>query len=119
MFEAIDWPDNMKPSRSPIHLTNEHEVVASPETIWSLLTDPDAWPSFYPGVEHVELLGGCTSLQLGTAFETNLATQDVSAVVKEFDPITRIAWYGGPKASKQSMAYHAWIITPTLTGTHL
>ena len=40
MFEAIDWPGGMTPSRSPIHFTNEREVEASPETIWSLLTDP-------------------------------------------------------------------------------
>ncbi len=49
MFEAIHWPEGMTPSRSPIHFTNEGEVKASPGTIWSLLTDPQAWPSFYPG----------------------------------------------------------------------
>jgi hypothetical protein len=57
VFEAINWPADMTPSRSPIHFTNELEVEASPETIWSLLVDPTAWPAFYPGVEHV--LKGC------------------------------------------------------------
>lgn len=66
MYEAIKWPEDMSPSRSPIHFTNELEVAASPETIWSLLVDPVAWPSFYPGVEHVELLEGHRSLRLGT-----------------------------------------------------
>lgn len=33
MFEAIHWPDDMKPSRSPIHFTNELTAAASPETI--------------------------------------------------------------------------------------
>ena len=119
MFEAIMWPDEMKPSRSPIHFTNELEVAASPETIWHLLTDPKAWPLFYPGVQHVALLDGHTAFTLGTRFETNLAGQDVAASVQEFDPITRIAWGGGPKADKASVAYHAWIITPTLKGVHL
>ncbi len=119
MFEAINWPEDMKPSRCPIHFTNEHEVAAAPDTIWSLLTDPEAWPRFYPGVQHVEMLDGHTALQLDTRFETNLAGQDVSASVTEFEPTTRIAWFGGPKASRESVAYHAWIITPTLTGTHL
>ena len=119
MFEAINWPDAMKPSRSPIHFTNELEVAASPETIWSLLTDPAAWPRFYPGVKHVELLDGHRSLRLGTRFETNLAGQDVFASVAEFEPMTRIAWSGGPKASNESRAYHAWIITPRANGTHL
>lgn len=119
MFEAINWPDGMKPSRSPIHFTNELEVAASPETIWSLLTDPEAWPSFYPGVAHVELLDGHRSLRLSTRFETNLAGQDVFASVQEFEPIARIAWGGGPTAAAESRAYHAWIITPTLNGTHL
>jgi uncharacterized protein YndB with AHSA1/START domain len=119
VFEAIDWPEDMTPSRSPIHFTNELEVEASPETIWSLLVDPTAWPAFYPGVEHVQLLDGHDSLRLGTRFETNLAGQDVFASVQEFEPMTRIAWGGHPKASEVSKAYHAWIITPTLKGCHL
>ncbi|WP_342240359.1 SRPBCC domain-containing protein [Inquilinus sp. OTU3971] len=119
MFEAIRWPDDMKPSRSPIHFTNELRVAVAPETIWALLTDPEAWPSFYPGVRHVDLLGGHTSFQLGTRFETNLAGQDVHASIQECEPITRIAWGGGPIADKASTAYHAWIITPVPSGTHL
>jgi uncharacterized protein YndB with AHSA1/START domain len=119
MYEAIKWPEDMAPSRSPIHFTNELEVAATPAMIWSLLIDPEAWPSFYPGVEHVELLDGHRSLRLGTRFETNLAGEDVYASVQEFEPMSRIAWGGGPKASRKSRAYHAWIITPTRTGTHL
>lgn len=107
------------PSRSPIHFTNEREVGASSETIWALLTDPEAWPTFYPGVEHVQLLDDSGSFRLGTRFETNLAGQDVLGSVQEFEPMTRIAWGGGPKASAASRAYHAWILTPTATGTHL
>ncbi|MER9924866.1 SRPBCC family protein [Mesorhizobium sp. M0048] len=98
MFEAIKWPADLTPSRSPIHFTNELEVAASAETIWSLLVDPAAWPGFYPGVEHVQLLDGHESLRLGTRFETNLAGQDVFASVQEFEPMTRIAWGGYPKA---------------------
>jgi hypothetical protein len=29
MFEAIKWPADMVPSRSPIHFTNELEVAVS------------------------------------------------------------------------------------------
>ena len=65
------------------------------------------------------MLGGAESLQFGTRFETNLAGQDVAASVEEFEPFTRIAWFGGPKASLDSVAYHAWIITPTTKGCHL
>ncbi len=119
MYETIKWPAEMTPSRSPIHFTNELEVAASPETIWSLLVDPAAWASFYPGVEHVQILDGHTSLRLGTRFETNLAGQDVFASVQEFEPMTRIAWGGYPKAAEASKAYHAWIITPTANGCHL
>lgn len=119
MFEAIRWPDAMKSSRSPIHFTNEREAAVRPETIWSLLTDPAAWPTFYPGVTHVDLLDRHTALQRGTRFETNLAGQDVLAAVEEFEPMVRIAWGGGPKADPASVAYHAWIITPTPAGTHL
>ena len=118
-FEAIKWPEDMAPSHCPIHFTNELEVAVSPETIWSLLVDPEAWPSFYPGVEHVHLFDGHKSLLLGTQFETNLAGQDVLGSVQEFEPMTRIAWGGCPKISEASRAYHAWIITPTPNGCHL
>lgn len=118
-WEAIRWRDDMAPSRCPIHFTNEREVLASPESIWSLLIDPGAWPKFYPGVEHVELINGDNSLGPATPFETNLAGQDVLVTVEEFEPFRRIAWYGGPKDSEESKAYHAWIITPTPTGCHL
>jgi uncharacterized protein YndB with AHSA1/START domain len=119
LFEVIRWPADMTPSRSPIHFTNELEVAVSPETIWSLLVDPKAWSRFYPGVKDVELLDGHELLRAGTRFETNLAGQDVAASVQEFDPISRIAWGGGPKTSTDSTAYHAWIITPTSCGCHL
>lgn len=119
MFEAIKWPADMTPSRSPIHFTNELEVAVSPETIWALLVDTTTWHRFYPGVNEVELMDGHEMLQAGTRFETNLAGQDVYASVQEFEPISRIAWGGGPKASKESRAYHAWIITPTARGCHL
>jgi hypothetical protein len=119
MFEAINWPKDMRPSQSPIHFTNELEVPVSPETIWSLLVDTTVWPLFYPGVKEVKLLDGHKMLQAGVKFETNLAGQDVYASVQEFEPMTRIAWGGGPKSSLQSKAHHAWIITPTPGGCHL
>jgi hypothetical protein len=119
MFEAINWPAEMKPSRSPIHFTNELEVAVSTETIWSLLIDTITWPRFYPGVKQVELLDGHEMLQHGTRFETNLAGQDISASVQEFEPLTRIAWGGGPKVCSESRAYHAWIITPIAGGCHV
>jgi len=42
MYEAVKWPADMTPSRSPIHFTNELEVAVAPETIWALLVDPKA-----------------------------------------------------------------------------
>ncbi|MFI7347327.1 SRPBCC domain-containing protein [Streptomyces sp. NPDC049936] len=119
MFEAINWPADMTPSRSPIHFTNELEVAASPERIWSLLVDHRSWPEFYPGVQEVELLDDHESMSLGTRFETNLAGQDVFASVQEFEPVKRIAWGGYPKAAEGSKAYHAWILTPTPKGCHV
>jgi hypothetical protein len=32
-WEAIKWPEDMAPSRCPIHFTNERAIAASPETI--------------------------------------------------------------------------------------
>lgn len=119
MFEAIRWPDDMKPSRNPIHFTNELEAEAPPEAIWSTLIDVALWPSFYPNVSAVRLLDGATALALGTRFQAGLAGQDVVATVEEFEPFERIAWHGGPRNHPDATAYHAFIFTPTTTGTHL
>jgi hypothetical protein len=119
MFEIIKWPADMAPSRCQIHFTNELEVAVPPEAIWSLLVDPEAWPSIYPGVSHVQPLDGHHALRAATRFETNLAGQDVSTSVLEFEPMARIAWGGYPKVSEESKAYHAWIIPPVANGCHL
>ena len=120
MYEAINWPADMAPSKCPIHFTNELEVAASPETIWSLLTHPENWPSFYPNVTEVPvLLGGGTAFELGARFDASLIGLDVAATVTEFEPTKRLAWSGGPKTHPDSRAHHAWIITPTAGGTHL
>ncbi len=44
-FEAVRWPEEMAPSRSPIHFTNELEVEASAETIWSRSSIPKRGPA--------------------------------------------------------------------------
>jgi len=119
MFEVIRWPEEMLPSRNAIHFTNELDVDVSPEVIWSTLTDTSLWPAFYPNVSSVTLLDGATAFELGTRFEAGLAGLDVLATVAEYEPYERIAWYGGPKDHPDSTAYHAWIFTPTETGTHL
>jgi hypothetical protein len=119
MFEAIRWPDHMRPSRNPIHFTNELESNVSPGAIWSTLTDVALWPAFYPNVSNVRLLEGASTLELGTRFQAGLAGLDVIATVEEFEPFERIAWYGGPKEHPDATAYHAFIFTRTATGTHM
>lgn len=119
MFEAIRWPDEMKPSRNPIHFTNELEADVSPGAIWSVLTDVSLWPVFYPNVSGVRLLDGASTLEEGTRFEAGLAGQDVVATVTEYEPFERISWYGGPKDHPEATAYHGFIFTPTAAGTHL
>lgn len=112
MFEAIRWPDDMRPSRNPIHFTNELEADAPLEAVWSVLTDVALWPDFYPNVSGVRLLDGATALQLGTRFEAGLAGQDVVATVEEYARFERIAWHGGPRAYPDATAYHAFVFTP-------
>ena len=119
MFEAIHWPDEMKPSRNPIHFTNELEVDVSPEAVWSVLTNASLWPAFYPNVSAVRLLDGATGFKLGARFQAGLAGQDVVATVTEYEPFERIAWYGGPTDHPGSTAYHAFIFTPNDVGAHL
>ena len=93
MYEAIKWPEDMTPSRSPIHFTNELVVAASPETIWSPLVDPTAWPSFYPGVERVQLLDGHESLLLGTRFQLGRARRLRVGSGVRTDDAHRLGWW--------------------------
>jgi uncharacterized protein YndB with AHSA1/START domain len=118
MFEIINWPEELKPSRSPLHFTNELEIKASPETLWSMVTDTSLWPQFYPGVREVTQSDGENILRLGSEFETTMLEQHIRCTVQEFEPMTRIGWGGGP-VGEDCRAYHAWIFTPTANGTHI
>jgi uncharacterized protein YndB with AHSA1/START domain len=42
------------------------EIEAPPEIVWSILTDPNQWPHWFPGIEAVS---NVTSNQVGGTFE--------------------------------------------------
>lgn len=118
MFEVINWPNGLEPSRSPLHFTNELEVKASTETIWAMILDTTVWPQFYPGVGEVKTSEPDHRLRLGSEFETTMLEQHIRCTVQEFEPLKRIGWGGGP-IGEDCRAYHAWIFTATANGTHI
>ena len=113
----IDWPERYNPARTPIHVRNELASPAAPELIWAWLVRVTLWPSWYPNSRNVRIDGGyCTDLSKGCAFTWHTFGVDIRSTVLEFEPPHRVAWNAFGIGVD---AYHAWLITPTSTGSHV
>ena len=96
MFEAIHWPDDMKPSRSPIHFPNELEIAASPETVYRVWTTRTGewWaprPYTTPGVELDLRPGGIGRMDMRSPDGTDMPN---AGVFLEVVPNRRLVFTG-------------------------
>ena len=92
---AIQWPEDMTPSRSPIHFTNEREVEGvTRDDLVSAHRSSRLGPASTRESNTCSCSTGKRRSASGTRFETNLAGQDVSATVQEFEPMDahRLGW---------------------------
>src|SRR5215210_4112402 len=68
-------------------------IKASPETIWSILTDAPNYPAWDPGVDRIE--GRIAPGQQITAYTKLSPNRAFPAKVTEFVPGQRMTWTGG------------------------
>jgi hypothetical protein len=68
-------------------------IKASPETIWSILTDAPNYPAWDPGVDRIE--GRIAPGEQITAYTKLSPNRAFPAKVTEFVPNQRMTWTGG------------------------
>lgn len=112
--ENIVYPVQFEPANSPVFVHNEIRINASPECVWSWLTDAASWPEWYFNAANVELLyQEGRYLEKGSSFKWKTFGNTLKSEIKEYMPYERLAWLAtGPGIN----AYHAWLIIPTPEG---
>ena len=112
----IRWPDRYAPSRAPVHVSNEIDAAAPPESVWAWLIDVERWPTWYPNASNVVFADGAAQLSLRIAFKWRTFGVAIRSTVVEFESYDRIAWNAFGLGVD---AYHAWLLTATPRGTHI
>jgi uncharacterized protein YndB with AHSA1/START domain len=117
MQTSIHWPERYAPGKTPVHVRNEIETSAPPEVVWAWLLRASRWPSWYPNSHNVRINQGLSAdLALGAHFTWRTFGVGIRSTVVECVPCERIAWNAHGLGVD---AYHAWLITPSGTGSHV
>lgn len=111
--EAIRWPAEFEPARSPVHVVNRIEAAVPPALVWDRLIAAARWPDWYANSSKVRIAGDAFSLSAGCSFTWRTFGVDLVSRVEEFVPEERIAWTA---KSFGVWAYHAWLITAAPQG---
>ena len=110
----INWPEEYQPADADFYVHNKLQINATPEQIWELLIQAENWPDWYEGMTNVQVLdskGGMIMENGNLKFST--MGQDFEAVIREFEPYSRLGW---ETINKDLRAYHAWLIIPNENG---
>lgn len=114
--DEINWPRQYEPEGATFYLRNQIYIAASPQTIWDVLIEAEAWPEWYEGAYNVDLPGDATRLGAGMAFTWRTMGQNFTTDVVEFEPPYRMGWESRKSSIK---AYHAWLISPVEGGSRV
>lgn len=110
----IHWPDGYVPEKAELFAHNDIYIEALPELVFETLIDAKAWPTWYPNSTNVRILTGEDVLGPGCRFTWSTFGLEVYSVVEEFEPQSRIGWYGRAPGIE---AYHTWLLVPRGIGT--
>jgi uncharacterized protein YndB with AHSA1/START domain len=114
---TIRWPEHYHPRNSSVHVRNEIDITAAPETVWAWLIRAERWPAWYENSANVRFIEGRSpDLALGTRFNWKTFGVGIDSRVQEFVPYERIAWNG---VAMGIDVYHAWLIVKTADGCHV
>jgi carbon monoxide dehydrogenase subunit G len=95
---------------APVTSTRELKIEATPEAVWSLLTDINNWPSWNTAVSRARLHGAFVP---GSVFRWKSGGSSIVSTLKEVEEPKRVSWTG--KGFGIS-AVHVWTIEANGTG---
>jgi uncharacterized protein YndB with AHSA1/START domain len=91
---------------APVISREEIFIEASPETVWNLHIDVNAWPRWRGDVDGAEL---AETFDVGAVFRWQTAGLDITSTVTQASPGSRTTW-GGPAGGIDGV--HVWEFTP-------
>ncbi len=89
------------------------DLAASPEEVWRVHTNIDAWSDWNADVSSARLRG---SLATGSVFEWKSNGAGLRSTIEVLEPVSRIGWTGKGLGSR---ARHIWTLVPDGDGTIL
>lgn len=96
--------------RAPAKSTRELQIEATPDVVWSLLTDINNWPNWNPAVSRAQLNG---PLVPGSIFRWKAGGSSIVSTVAEIERPTRASWTG---KTLGTAAVHVWTLKVATTG---
>jgi uncharacterized protein YndB with AHSA1/START domain len=97
--------------QAPLVARKEVYIQASPEKVWEIQTNIDAWKVWQPGISSSLLLD---TLTVGAFFQWTSGGFAITSTLQEVQPKTRIAWTGRAFGTQ---ARHIWMFQPQGDGT--
>jgi uncharacterized protein YndB with AHSA1/START domain len=97
--------------QAPLVARKEIFIQASPEVVWKIQTDLNAWKEWQPDISKSQLAGTLTT---GSVFKWTSGGFAVTSILQEVLPQQRIAWTG---KALGSLARHIWMFKLQNGGT--
>ena len=97
-------------TQAPLVSRKEVFIQASPDKVWEIQTNINAWKDWQPGINRSQLDGALT---VGALFRWTSGGFAVTSMLQEVEPRRRIAWTGNAFGSK---ARHIWMFKPRVMG---
>jgi hypothetical protein len=113
----INWPVQYRPQFTTFFEEDSVDIDAPPEVVWDVLVHAGSWSEWFDGAEVVavhDVPDGV--LQSDAVFTWNADGFGHEAVVKEFDPPTRLGWETREATFK---GYQTWLIVAERHGCRL
>ena len=89
----------------------EIQIAAAPETVWEVIADVAAWPSWNPDVKSMSVEGPVAP---GSTFRWKAGSSSLVSTLKVVDPPREIAWTG---VTMGIHAVHVFRFEPSDGGT--
>lgn len=105
----IHWPDGVDPDTADLFAHNDIVIYAPVEMVWHHLLRAVDWPRWYSNANDVVVHNPVGDLDAGVTFDWVTFGAHIHSRVHEFEPMTRIGWYG---ETDQWLAYHTWLLEP-------
>jgi hypothetical protein len=91
---------------APVVGASQVEIAASPEDVWTVLTEFEQWPSWNPDVRSLSIRGAVAE---GTEFRWKAGPGTITSTIRRVEAPYLIAWTGKTLGIK---AIHFWWLEP-------